>query len=232
VREHFGQRATQLGWLPRPGEADATRKLRASLLPLAADLGGDAQLRAQARTLALAWLAGDRERIGSVYRAVLKTAARFADEPTLAAFLDAAGKSADPTTRTEIFKAIGHVRDPQLRRRAFEYALTQAADPREGRDAFEMAGEEADSADALLAFVRERFGTFTARLPEQSLVGMPRWHESLCSVDARNAVQALYAPSKVPGVQRKLAQTLETIDICVRARTLQSAGSAAPKTGS
>jgi alanyl aminopeptidase len=232
VHEHFGERAAQLGWLPRPGESDAARKLRAELLPLAADLGGDADLRSQARTLAIAWLGGDRARIGAAYRAVLNTAARFADAPTLAAFLDTAGKSADPATRTEIYRALGHVRDAALRRRAFDYALTQASDPREGREVFAIASQEPDSADALLAFVRERFSTFAARLPEQSLIEMPRWHQSLCSPDARGAVQALYASSKLPGTQQNLQQTLETIDICVRGRALQSAGSATPKTGS
>jgi alanyl aminopeptidase len=232
VREHFDERATRLGWLPRPGESDATRKLRAELLPLAADLGADAALRAQARELALAWLGGDRERIGSAYRGVLKTAARFADERTLDAFLDAAAKSPDPATRTEIYRALGHVRDPALRLRAFDHALMQAADPREGESVFESAAYEADSADALLAFVRERFATFAARLPEQSQVAMPRWHQSLCSAEASDALQALYGRSKVAGVAPNLEQAREMIAICVRGRALQSAGWAPPKTGS
>ena len=48
VREHFGPRAAQLGWLPREGESDAVRKLRATALALVADAGEDAALRREA----------------------------------------------------------------------------------------------------------------------------------------------------------------------------------------
>jgi hypothetical protein len=58
---------------------------------------------------------------------------------------------------------------------------------------------------------------------------MPRWHTRLCTASGRDAVQALYAPSKARGIQRNLAQTMETVEICVRNRSAQTAGS--PRVG-
>jgi alanyl aminopeptidase len=223
VRAHFAARAAQLGWLPRPGDSDAVLKLRAKLLPLVTDVASDAALKSQARSLALAWLGGERRSLGSAYRAVLLTAARDADPAVVDAFIAAARQANDGATRTDIYTALGHVRDPQLRRRAFEHALMEAADLRESEDAFQSAGEEPASADALLAFVREHHAEFVARLPEESVARMPRWHGDLCSAAGHDAVQSLYGSSTVRGIQRNLAQTVETIAVCVRNRAFQAA---------
>jgi alanyl aminopeptidase len=229
VREHFGARAAQVSWLPQAGDSDAKFKLRERLLPLVADVGGDASLKSQARTLALQWLGGDHRPLGPGFRAVLRAAARDADASVVDAYIAAARKADDGATRTDIYTALGHVRDAALRQRVFEHALMEARDPRESQDLFQSAGEEPASADALLAFARERYAAFNARLPEDAVARMPRWQTRLCTASGRDALQALYAPSKARGIQRNLAQTMETVEICVRNRSAQTAGS--PRVG-
>jgi nucleotide-binding universal stress UspA family protein len=223
VREHFGARAAQLGWTPHDADRDATLKLRNDLLPLVADVGGDAALKSQARALALAWLSGDRRELGSTYRAALLTAARDADAAVYDAFIGAVQKATDVGTREDIYSALGHVRDPQLLQRAFRYALVDSADAREAEEVFHSAGEEPANAEALLAFVRQHAAEFGKRLPDHSIERMPRWHQELCTPAARDAVKATYAASRVRGIQRNLAQAVETIDVCIRNRAMQAA---------
>lgn len=224
VREHFGARAAQLGWVPRTGDSDATLKLRGVVLPLVAQVGADAALRAQARTLALAWLGGDRARIGAGYRGLLETASKDGDAALFDAFVAALGQAADSATRIDIDVALGHFRAPTLRQRAFELALADGHDLRETRETYDAAGDDPENAPALLRFVTERYEELARSLGEDSVARMPRWHAQLCTPQERTAVQALYQGklARVAGGERNLAQTLEAIDICVANRKLQA----------
>lgn len=180
-------------------------------------------MKSQARTLALAWLGGDRRALGSTYRAVLRTAARDADAGVYEAFITAAQKATDVNTREDVYEALGHVRDPALLRRAFDDAMSGKADLRESEHVFYSAGEEPAASEALLEFVRRHYADLNKRLPEQAVEQMPRWHTELCTPAARDAVKATYQASRVRGIQRNLAQTVELIDICIRNRAMQTA---------
>ena len=224
VRTHFGARARQLGWLPRPGDSDATRKLRGVVVPLVAHVGGDPALRAEARTLALAWLAGDRARMGAGYRGILKTAARHGDAALFDAFVAALDQAKDSTTRIDIDVALGNFRAPDLLWRAFELALGDGQDFREAREIYDGASDLPDNAPALLGFVIQRFDELASRQSEDAVARMPRWHAKLCTLQDRALLQAHYQErvATVAGGPRNLAQTLEAIDICIAARKLQA----------
>ena len=224
VREHFGARAAQLGWVPRAGDSDATRKLRAVVVPLVAQVGSEPALRAEARTLALAWLAGDRARIGAVYRGVLETAAQDGDAGLFEAFVAALGQASDSATRIDIDAALGRFVAPALLQRAFDLPLAGGQDFREAREIYDGASEEPVNAPALLRFVAERFDELARRQSEDAMARMPRWHAHLCTPQDRAALQALYQGrlAGIAGGERNLAQTLETVDICIANRKLQS----------
>ncbi|MES2634286.1 MAG: M1 family aminopeptidase [Pseudomonadota bacterium] len=213
-------RAVELGWVPRPGESDEVRRLRATLVPFVAAFGADASLKTQARPLALAWIAGDRAQVGSGFRAVLQLAAHENDPVVFDALVAALPRTDDRGTRYDIYKTLGMYRDPALRQRAFEFPLGDGVDVREASAIWREAGEEPDNAIALLQFVRDRYRALANRLPEESMARMPRWHRELCSAQDRAALQSLYSMHKPwpPGLERNLSQTLEAIDICVKAR--------------
>ncbi len=231
VRRHFGVRAAALGWVPGAQDSDATRKLRGALVPLVAEVGEDAGLRAQARSLALAWLGGDRARIGALYRALLQVAAGSGDAALFDAFAAALAQAPDIPTRIDIHVALGRFHDPVLLQRAFELALADGRDLRESAETFDSAAEEAENAAALLQFVGQRHDAIAARLPERAVARMPRWHGQLCSAQERAALQALYGSrgTQVPGRALNLAQTLEAIDICIANRKLQAGAALAAR---
>ncbi len=224
VRAHFGARAAQLGWLPRPGDSDATRKLRAVVVPLVTQVGADTALRAEARTLALAWLGGDRARIGAVYQALLRTAAQDGDAQLFDAFVAALRQAGDSATRIDIDVALGHFHAPALLLRAFELALAGGQDLREAREIYNGASEEPENAPALLRFVSQQYDALVGGLSEDAAARMPRWHAQLCTPEDRTALQALYQErlERIAGGPRNLAQALETVDICIANRKLQA----------
>ena len=154
---------------------------------------------------------------------ILHTAALDADDALFQAFASAAASTTDSSARHDVYTALGHVRDPALLRRALASSLAPGAEVRETTAILEAAAQDPVNAPALFAFVREHYDTLAARLPEQSVARLPEWHMDLCTPAQRDAVRAFYSGAKerLPGAQRTLAQTLETIDICVRGRDLQ-----------
>jgi cytosol alanyl aminopeptidase len=211
--------------VPSRTDSDAMRQLRGRLLPFAAEAGEDAQLRTQARQLALEWLAGDRVKLGAAASGVLNVAAMNGDAALFDAFVAALRRpDIDAGSSEEIYRSLGRFRDPALLQKAFEFALSDAVDLRESDDVFWSAGSDAENAPALLAFVRERYDVLARRLPEETLARMPQWHRGLCSTQHRAQMAQLYGERMkgVSGGGRNLAQALETVDICIRTKEMQA----------
>ena len=128
-------------------------------------------------------------------------------------------------SRVEIYKALGGVHDPALLQRAFDYALSGKVDLRETMEIYETAGDDGMLAPALFAYVRDHYEALAARLQQDARGRLPRRHMTLCSAHEREALKAFYAGERgaTPGLQRNLAQALETVDICIRTRELNAA---------
>ena len=225
VTRHFGKRAAALGWLPRQDDTDATRKLRSVLLPLVAEIGGDAGLRAQSYELTMKWLNGaDAVQLGAMLRPVLQSAAYSSgDLKLLNALAAAAEKSRDSGDRNEIFRALGSFSDATLRWRGFELFSSKQFDAREAVSIFWTASDRPDNAPALQQFLRAHYEALITRLPEDYGAIMPRWGRALCSAPERTAFQKFFQEraAKHPGGARNLAQALESIDICLANRQIQ-----------
>lgn len=227
VSRHFSGRAKTLGWIPRDGESDMTAKLRMAVLPLAANVGADPALRAQARELALAWLSGkDAPKVGVMLAPLLSTAAFSGDQVVFDAMANAAATFRDNGDRYEIFRAFGSFTDPVLRNKAFELVLTDRFDARESVAALEQAAFKPENAPALQQFMIKNHDGLLARLPEEYAALVWKWGSMLCTTEDRKAFNDSYKarPKKYPGAARNMAQSLETADICLLNRNKQEAG--------
>jgi cytosol alanyl aminopeptidase len=218
--------ARKLGWIERKGDSDATRGLRALVLPYAAREPGGEPLRREARALALRWV-DDRQSVdATMVPAVLETAARFADEATYARLEAALFATRSQRERGDILKAIGTVRDPQLRDRALAIAMRAGEGPDAlGGDELEMLlqGALSDDANRLasFAYLREHWDPLAARIPAWSVMHLASALGSLCTLAERETFNAFFKDraEKFPGGPMNYAQALETIDICIAARS-------------
>ncbi|MEK7738389.1 MAG: M1 family aminopeptidase [Pseudomonadota bacterium] len=222
LRKHFGERARSLGWLPRADESDATQRLRRALLPLLADVGADAELRAKAQTLAKAWLKGEQA-LGGMRLPLLGSAARNADATFFEALAGKAKQALDSSERNDVYQALGVIADPVLRELAFLLVLDPGHDARESVSILQNAANSGDYAVSLQAFLQSRYDELLSRLPADYGARLPELGRLLCDANARNAFEAWFAPraKKYPGGIRNFAQALESIDICLASRTAQ-----------
>jgi len=212
--------AAELGWKEASGDSEDLRELRARLLPYAAETEDDGSLRAQARTLAVAWLANREAVPASMTRAVLDTAARFADTDLYGQLEAAALKTVDLRERHYLIGALAKTRDEKLRSRALGLALRDEVN---GRDADELLYSAlADDANrrAAFDFLRGNYDALAAKLPDIALASLLAPLGELCTREERELFGGFFKERarKLYGGPRQYQQSLERIDLCIAAR--------------
>jgi hypothetical protein len=129
ARHVFGPRARTLGFVRKPGESDDDQLARRALLRFVAPY--DPELAAQARRLALAWIA-DRKAVDAGFvDVVLVTAARTGDAAMLEAMVPAAKSTQDRLERRNLTMALLSFDDPALAQKAWGIPFDPSFDVRE-----------------------------------------------------------------------------------------------------
>jgi alanyl aminopeptidase len=224
IRQQFGARALDLGWLARAGDSDDTRLLRQILVPLVAS-AGERPLIAEAGRLAGAWVKDRQAVTPEMSGAVLKVAAEFGDRELFNLLLSAATHERDHTVRHELLEALGSFRKPALATAALSQLLSKNFDPRESFPSL-LFGPLADQETRGLPFefVKRHLDSLLKILPRESdddyAAVLPEVGRDFCDAQRRDQLQAFFADrvKDYTGGPRILAQTLEGIDLCVAAR--------------
>ena len=223
VSKSYGERARALGFASRSGEDDDTRLLRTLLVPFVAREGDEPELRAEARRLALAWL-GDRRAVDAELTGdVLAIAAHFGDAELFDKYLAAARAAKERRDRVRILRALGDFRDPALVRRVLDLYLTDAFDQREAVRAVLTASEAGNSLAVVWDFSKQHYDAMLEKLPREIVGEAPEVAVGFCDAAHRKDVATFFEGriDKLPGGPRNLAQTLETIDLCITLRKTQ-----------
>jgi alanyl aminopeptidase len=221
VRRTFGDKARALGLKPRPGEDEATRLLRPSVVKAVALLGEDEALQAQALELTRRWLEDRRALAPELVEVVLQLGARRGDAALHQRLLAEARKTTDPAERQALLGALGSFRDPALVRASTALLLSNDFPPLESVSgiASGMLGEEA-TREPFYAFVKEHFDALVERLPHEARGYMPVFGSAFCDAAHRQDVAAFFQErsARDPGGPQFLAQALERVDLCIAQR--------------
>jgi alanyl aminopeptidase len=226
VSKMYGARARSLGFVGKPDDDDDTKILRGDVVPFVAMKGDEPALQAEARRLALRWI-DDRSAIApEMAGQVLAVAARRGDRALFDAFVAAAKKAPNRRDRTRLYRALGYFEDKALLREAFALSLDPALDYRETDAAFYGALNGETGRAALWDFVKANFDAIIARMPRETIGGIPYVAEGFCGNERAREVKAFFEGriEKLPGGPRSLAQALESIELCTAARAAQEPG--------
>jgi alanyl aminopeptidase len=223
VRGLFAERARSLGLTARTGEDEDTKFLREDLVPLVADAGEDAQLRAEARKLAGSWLE-DRKAIDTdMVSPVLRLAALDGDRALFDRFLAEAGKNADRRDRRRILGAVGSFRDPALAKAALELTLGDEFDIRESSRILATVLDDPATRELGWDFVKKHFDALAGRMPSETRARLFASGSKFCDDAHRDDAEKFFRErtGQFPGAPRTLDQALETVTLCAAQRSLQ-----------
>jgi alanyl aminopeptidase len=221
--ETFGARARALGWQPRPGENEDTRKLRTRLLGLVADVGQDPELVREGRRLAEAWIAGDHKAIHpDVVPTALTVAAHVGDRALFDKVRARLAVTADVRDRGLLLRMLGGFRDPKLLDEALGLLVDPSTDAREVGQVRWGATVDRVNGARTYAWIRDHFDAVRARTSEffqQSMfyVGGMCDEESAARVERELGERA----RTVVGAPHVLAEDVESIRLCAAARTVE-----------
>ena len=212
----FGARAHQLGWQARPGDDDDARLLRARLLPLVADEGEDAALRAEAVTLARKWM-DDRKAISAdMVSPVLGIAAIAGDRALFDRMHAEAKRSKERRDRVRLLDAMGRFRDPQIAEAALALVLSDEFDARESWGIVRNAAGWSTTRTLAWELLKKNFDLLAKRLPAETMAATPLVPASFCDAAHQKEMLAFFRERSptLPGGPRRLAQASEQSALC------------------
>jgi alanyl aminopeptidase len=216
--------ARKIDWREKSGEDERVKTLRAVLLPLAADQGGDIALRREAVALAQRWLVRREDIAASMADAVLNTAGAFADSALFDTFERAAFATEDHGDRSKLLKALALTRAPAQRERALGLALDARLSGRDVLALIDAALEDDNNRIAAFAYLRKHFDAISARLPPDTVGNFISTLGHACAVGQRDAFNEFFKErsAKIIGGPQRFAQSLERIELCIAARAAPS----------
>jgi len=223
VRRILTPLATQLGWQPKPGEADETKSLRADVLHVLGHAGHDPAVIAEARRRTQKALQDPSSLDPTVARAAFFLAAENGDASLydqLMAKLQSKGTSLEHYYL--YFLTISKFRDPRLLRRTLDYAVSSAVRSQDTLGLVSAVMDNRAGSSLAWSFARSHWsdldkvgGGFTSGEVVAS-TGI------FCDLSMRNKVQEFFSTHQVPSAQRTLRQSLETISNCAELKARQS----------
>ncbi len=229
IRDVYGARAREFGWLPKPGESDDVRLLRPSIVTLVADQGGDPELVEEAGKLARKWIE-DRSAIpAEMAGAVMRTAARNGNQELFELVTAALGQTKDARQREILLSAMSSFRDPAILKQDFEMVLAGKLDVRESAGLLFAGLGDPRTREIPFELVRANYDRLAAVLPHAGDVDyaayLPMVGQAFCSQRRHDEVEAFFKDrsAKAPGGPRILAQVLEGISQCAATTSAQEA---------
>ena len=223
VSKTFGPRARALGFSGKPGEDEDTRLLRASLVPYVTKDGDEPELQAEAKRLALAWLADRSAVAAELVGGVLESAARHGDRALFDKYKEGIKTSKERRDRIRLFRALGAFDDPAILDDAFAFVMSPEFDSREAGNIIYASLDTPEGRAATWKYLQANYDSTVARMPREVTGFVPYYASGFCDEKHREEVAEFFAgrAEKLPGGQRNLAKVLESMDLCIALRGKQ-----------
>jgi alanyl aminopeptidase len=223
LRKTYLDRARSLGWNPKPDDSEDIRLLRPRLVGAVATVGGDRELASQAEELAAKWLAGDRGNLSpEVAGMVLNTAAYYGGIPLFNELLAAFQTTRDRQEQRRLLGAMKEFRDPAAINAGMQSVLSGKIPLVDGFPLLLEGGRNSRATRRMpFEFVKANFDQIMKDKP--SIFGndfgtfLPWVGNAFCDAESRKELETYFKPivNRYEGAARNLAQTLETVDLCI-----------------
>jgi alanyl aminopeptidase len=230
VRLWLGPRAYELGWEPRDGDSDDTKRIRLALVPFVAIDGRDEQLARTARQIAEEWLTNRNSVDRDVAPQALLVAARYGDRKLFDRLVKELRGSKEQLDRFIIIGAFSAFPDTAIVNAALDLVLNsgEGLDPRELR--FVISPRWPETRAAVWDYVKQHFDELNRKLPGARGIPygatLPATAAGFCEESRATEVAVFFRPrvSAMSGGPRNLNSAVESIRLCSVRRVALEAG--------
>jgi aminopeptidase N/puromycin-sensitive aminopeptidase len=220
VERNFTPEYAKLG-APSPSDSSSTIELRAKLLGLLINHGGDTKLQAQARKIADQFLDDPAAVDPTLGYAALGAAAENGD----AALFDRLQKlyetSTDPALQESALRSLVGFDNPALLERGLEYSVSNKVRNQDAAIQLAIGLRIPENRDATWSFIKAHWDQVQSKLTTDLGARLVRSTGSFCSEESRDDVKKFFASHPVPASNVALKHALENIDSCIELRRLQ-----------
>ena len=226
IRENFGPRARQLGWLPRKNDSEDDRLIRPQLVTFVARQGEDPQLIASATELANSWLNTRTVLPAETIGGIFQVAARNGDDVMREKILKAIKTEKDEFYLQVLFGALASFRQKELVEKNLQLLAAGEFDWRFAFRLILVPQQTPDLERLPLEVVKSDYDSIVAKLPhavDTDYAGFLPYTAGGCSAQDAEEAQSFFGPRMVHvnGGPRNLAQVVESIKLCAARKKVQ-----------
>jgi alanyl aminopeptidase len=219
---HYEPRLLPLGLIDRAGDTPRDRERRRWLFSVVVKAGGKTRALAAAAGRELFTHGTTTKTAQDLWPADLRAAVdeghrqKTLSPSTWEAWLGRTLTERDPRLRANMLQALASTKDPALSDRALELVFHERLDVAELTTGIFVQASQRETRERAFSFVTSRWDDITKRLPASWRPGLATAFDGSCSVDDAARLNAFFAPKvdEVAGLERALAQALETIRLC------------------
>ncbi|MDP9194312.1 MAG: M1 family metallopeptidase [Acidobacteriota bacterium] len=212
---------SELGWTAAR-ESDERKQLRAGVVHVLGNIGRDAETLRKARELTEAALKNPGAVDGTLIDVVVPLAAIQGDAALLAKIKRAMAESKSPSDYYRYLYALIAFEAPALRNEAFAAALSPEMRTQDLPRFVGSMFEKPERRREAWEFVKTNWSELQKKFTPWGGASLVRSTGGLCDPKHRQDVQKFFAAHPVEASERSLKAALETIDMCVEMRTLQT----------
>jgi aminopeptidase N len=214
--------AKEVGWVPKPGESDNQKDIRANLLQALGDTGRDPEALAEARKLTEQALQNPASVETSLSAAAFSLAALNGNSALYDNVMTAMKNAKTPELYYLYLFTLSNFGDPQLLQRTLDYAISPEV---RSQDTLGLLGAVmANPAGEKLAwsFVRSHWSDVEKAGGPFASAQVVTNAGAFCDPGLRDEVNDFFSAHKVAAAERSFRQSMERINNCVDLRSQQS----------
>jgi puromycin-sensitive aminopeptidase len=214
LRNTFEPVGDKLGWTSSPDDSEERRAQRANLFTLVGDAGRDPKLVPLSRELVQKALRGEAVDATLLYPAT-RIVARNGDTELYNTLLERLKATQSPEEYFRWLRMLGQFQNPALVQRSLEYAISDQVRSQDAPFLLGALMREATTRKTAWAFIREHWPQVEAKLTNFSTGTVINNAARFCDTADRDEVQQFFSQHPIPGTDRTLRQSLETINNCI-----------------
>ena len=215
----FGPVYRSLG-KPRRSEPYNTQARRTILFTILG-VSGDQAVLAEARVLTDEVFAGKKPLDPALTDAAVVVSARSGDAALYDKLQNVAENAADPGLKSDALFTLARFQGPELVVRTLDYASSGKVRNQDAWLLFSTLLQQTKTRAIAWKYIREHWPAVSAQFTTNSGVRVVAATGSFCTVEQRDEVKSFFATHHVDAAERTLAKSVDSIDDCIRRRSVE-----------